>query len=197
VINFKTNQALFRIQTPNGWNSKPHSFAISPGGNYLALSAGEQVVIYELNEGSLVAQFWITSGQGETTDAKGIIFSPDGSALSLLTKWAFNTIRILTWDLKTGNFESDLKREGYELINESHAHKCRPLQWLQDGSGWLVYDQALVDRTTGRIVWKLPFNHCQTWSDGSHTILDAEHVASLLTNQAVKFLKVEPLPRGK
>ena len=40
VWNFKTNKPLYTIKTPDGWSSKPKSFTISPGGNYLGARGG-------------------------------------------------------------------------------------------------------------------------------------------------------------
>lgn len=198
VWNFITNKSLFKIDTPDGWSSRPKAFTVSPTGKNVAIMAGQQIVIYEMDGGKLVGTLPVPRVDGEdNVSPEGVAFSPDGTALSALVKFAFNPPRIVTWDLTTGSFESDLRKPGYAGLKESFGYDTRGIEWLPDSSGWLIYDQTIIERKTGQIIWTIPFDPKRQLEDGPRRILDGEHVVVVSKGRSTKVLRIETMPRDK
>ena len=119
------------------------------------------------------------------------------AALTLLTRFGSNAPRIVTWDMTTGDLESDLRKPGYESFKEVYSYANSPLQWLPDSSGWLVYDQFLVERNSGQIAWTVPFDDQKHWEQGPRKFLDGEYVVIVTKPAREKMLKLEKVPRER
>lgn len=131
-----------------------NSLAISPGGKYLAAlqANGNQMLFVDLDGrkvaksldlGKPASAFWY--------NAKAASFSPDGTELALLLE--SGPLELVLFDLATGKRFPGLRVESKDSGLSATAHHDR-LQWVPDGSGWLIGGSSLVDRNTSQIVWR-------------------------------------------
>ena len=108
---------------------------------------------FDLTSGKLAGDVLLQPKSDPFGGTTGIVFSPDGTEIAVLwrllgKKDQFG--KVMVFDSATG------KRVATHELNdltslESGAHgglDC--IQWVSDGSGWLLYGTLLVDRKTGK-----------------------------------------------
>src|SRR5262249_37292406 len=76
---------------------------------------------------------------------------PDGKQVAGLFEH-FGKHRVLNWDLATGKQVGDHELEPFR----SPFYDGLKFVWSPDGLGWLVNGEAVYDRDSGRVLWKLP-----------------------------------------
>jgi hypothetical protein len=154
------------------------AYAMSPGRSYVAIADGKKIRIFDLAKGAEAGQLtWPGEGPGPVAAA----FSPDGQKLACLFA-SFNQGRLRAWDLATGKLTAE-----HEL-NGDFGGKW-PLQWLPDGSGWLVAGKHVVDHDTGSVLWTVPAAPKKTPA-AQVRLVEPKHLA-LLRGNGVELV---PLP---
>jgi hypothetical protein len=102
----------------------------------------------------------------------------------------------MSFDVKTGK-----KVHSYRIDNEGQPGEypwtrggASTLQWIPDGSGWLLFGHLLVDAQTGAVTRKL--DDPPTWEGNlvERRFLDAQHVTTLTGGGFDKALTILTLP---
>ena len=137
------------------------TFAQSPGGNYLARVSDARLLIYNLAEGELAGDVPVPEGDGEAAEAAGVAFSPDGRGVAALFGGRGRPMRVVTWELKDARVTADFALAGdvrppRERIAAEAAPGIRPIAWLADSSGWLLYGDVAVAGPGGKVLFRRP-----------------------------------------
>jgi WD40 repeat protein len=162
VWDLKTGGELTQFTIPLVFSHKWG--AISPGGRYLAMeqtAEGYHIVFWDLTTGKLAGQFDFQGQKDPWGQASGLAFTPDGEKLAMV--WILGKkpdcfCRLLSWDVSTHKLLHD-HRIGYEISSMPSvwsAGGAKSLQWVPDGSGWLLVGHLLVDAESGAVVGKIP-----------------------------------------
>jgi hypothetical protein len=137
------------------------SVAFTPDGKHFAAINHDKVVVLETSSNKVVgtmASPGKNPGERSTGSdavfvyawAKGMAFSPDGDELALFSTHAVP--RLLVWNTK-GQLVVDTPVPMPQFVGHDNT-----LEWLPDGSGWLV-NGYLFDRATKRVLLsvRVPF----------------------------------------
>ncbi len=133
----------FQTARPTGGRD---SFAISPGGAYLALAERENLDVYEIKTGTLVGQRSFTKANALAPGVcHGLSFSPDGGELAGLF-FGTNGAQLICWDALKGDVVSENAiPKALDALTLS-AYRGHVIDWLGDRRGWLLFGYTLVDR---------------------------------------------------
>ncbi len=127
---------------------KKESVAFSPGGRYLALVSNDpELLVADVTTGTLAARAPIPKGNALYLQPLGLSFSPDGTELAGLFTAAPDT-KLVVWDVVTGKVvvEHVIKGNPKNNVVGAGSYTGRPVEWLPDGSAWLLFGHTLVDR---------------------------------------------------
>jgi S1-C subfamily serine protease len=133
------------------------SFAISPGGKYLVAlkTNGNEMYFADLDERKVLGSVDLGKPDGSFWHtAKGAAFSHDGTELAML--FESGKQELVVFDVATGKRLPGIpvaQREG----GRPPAFHDR-LQWMPDGSGWLVHGVGLIDRNSSALVWAYTYH---------------------------------------
>jgi hypothetical protein len=141
----------------------PRWAAISPGGRYLVMeqtAEGYHIVFWDLTTGKLANTFDFQAKSDQWGQAAGMSFTPDGERLAMLWRlgrqfdsWA----RLFSWEVRTGkqlhNFPIDYVHADIYGLWVAGGTRC--LQWVPDGSGWLLFGHLLIDEQSGAVVRRI------------------------------------------
>lgn len=134
------------------------SLALSPGRKYLALVIpGDSLLrVYDLSAGKAVGEATLPKPKSEGTwKCLGMTFANDGKALA----GAFDVdgkTRVVSWEIASAKVMADHLLDETEGVRRAAGEPGRPVEWLADGEGWLLFGQTLIDRQSGRRIWSLP-----------------------------------------
>lgn len=157
--------------------------AFTQDGSYFAAIAHDRLVVVGTKSGKQAAMATPPGGGplgaiGVFAWAKGLAFSHDGSELALFTTQP--APRLLVWNTK-GQITMDAAVPMPKWVGRDGA-----LQWLPDGSGWMV-NGSIFDRATKRVlVATKPY-----WA--SHTpphMLDQDRVIGAFAGNSTTFKAV-------
>jgi len=162
LIEAKTGTELTKFATAITLNVPP---VASPGGKFLAMAKQDGIAILSTSDASLVGELTTKVPKPDAKpgaflggfSVKGMVFSPDGSLLAAMSDGG-DQARILVWSMKDGKLAHDISLEKI-LFAFFDGPK---LEWLPDGSGWLLNASIVVDRETGKIIWTHPLNHTRS-----------------------------------
>jgi WD40 repeat protein len=198
LYDIATGRKLRQITTPPVQH-EARADALSGGGKYLALKSGDDVLIFDLDQGKQAGQFAIPKGGRSFRE---LAFSPDGKELALLFD-SFTSMRIVTWDLEgnrpgvehrvLGAVVRSLKTPG--TIDGPNIYFGRHLEWLGDGSGWLVRGEVVIDKANGALVWRVPITG-DDWRWDRH-VVGSRHVAKLGGTLDKRTLELLEIRRGE
>lgn len=155
VLEVATGSALKEIPIPPGATSG--KAAVSPGFRFLAVDHGpkEWMVFYDLTRGAAAGR--IPPGEySESVPSFGMRFSPDGTRLAILGSSSSETF-VSVVDLATGKSTRSGSIPGtlvYAVPAFSYSNSPA-VQWLDNGQGWLVYGNVILDAASKRPVWKV------------------------------------------
>ena len=168
--------------------------AFSPGRGYLALVSwhGGGLRVYDLADGQLVGEAPTPKQKGLDVRCFGLAFSADGSELAALFEF-FGEHRVVCWNVADGKMLADFNL-GKE-VQRPTFYASRGLEWLPDRSALLVLGHAIVDRSSGKVVWTLPFDK-QDRKVGPRRFLDNEH-ALVVASRPAMALRTEVIPKDK
>ncbi len=168
-------------------------FALSPTGKYLCVSDGDNVVfVFDLQSAEPVAKIKLPRRAAVSMfTLKELAYSPDGSAIAALLDAGQESLIVVT-DAATGE-QTELPFPG-SLAGVS-SYRGPKLEWLADGSGWLIEGEKLVDRASGRLVWEFER------AAGAQASISRHVVPNGLLHASVKGrareLKFAPFPTAK
>ncbi len=170
------------------------AIAISPGRNYLALASWHDgtLRVYDLNNGQLVGEAPTPKKNRQNVRCFGLGFSPDGTELAGLFEF-FGEYRVVCWNSADGKMLADLDL-GKE-IQRPNFYASKGIDWFPDKSALLVLGHAIVDRSSGKKVWTLPFD-AQNLKVSPRRFLDNQTVL-VVSFQPSMTLKSEALSRDK
>lgn len=177
---------------------KKESVAFSPGGRYLALVSNDPLLLVaDITDGTLAGQAVIPKGSALYLQPVGLKFSPDGTELAGLFTAAPDT-RLMVWDVATGKVVVEHLIKGDPKLNVLGAgsYPGRPVEWLPDGSAWLLYGHTLVDRVHGRPVWNFRGGPGD-FEVGYRVMADNERLLSIVGKTGNHRLEIIPLPWAK
>lgn len=131
---------------------QPHEAAFSPDGRTLAVFTTDQLTVYEAPSGKKLFEWTPARGQyKQLISPSGLAFSPDGRELAALCPLGGPAV-LLCWDVAAGRLADE-----YPVGSTLHAvgvgYRGPAVQWLPDGSGWLLGGHVLYHRAARRIVW--------------------------------------------
>jgi hypothetical protein len=181
VWDIKTNKLVTSINFQLEYDIRWVSF--SPGRNYLvgeeSTNDGYFVYFWDLNTGKLAGKLEIPKPWGISGN---ISFSPDGKEAALLWSQTQGAVaRIVRFDVEKG------ARKGiHELHDEIKpsapgflAGGMRSFQFLADGRGWLVSGHQIVERDSGKVVWKVGSAPGYKLNTADRRFADAYHVTTV------------------
>jgi Leucine-rich repeat (LRR) protein len=144
---------LRQFQTEEHQDSEP--WATSPGGKYLALMCRDAVHLYDLDQGTPAGRI-VAPVSWRSAHHHEMMFSADGKELALLSESNRGT-NIDSWDLVGNRLACSYSIPASTLSRMKTRGKYfgRHLEWLDDGSGWLLRGEVLIDRRTGKAVWQM------------------------------------------
>jgi hypothetical protein len=187
VVDLDTGKTLWSHTAPDGF--VPATLAVSPAAKYIAYLGKKRLYVLHADTGR-------PAGQLDTTEALGaaLSFSPDGKEIAGLY-FESPGGRLMAWDIEKGTVSVDYHLAAGPTFPVGGQFVGGPkIDWLPDGSAWLLADHAIVDRDNGRWVWTL----IQAKNDIgglSPKILDADHALALVGRpMAAKRLEVITLP---
>jgi len=134
-----------------------HSYAISPGGNYLVTNTTNKLFFYDLQTLKLLSQRDLDGAfldpRAKYYSMRAVNFSPDGEQLGLLVTESGQT-EIWIINLKDGQAEREFQVAG-DLSNQfsQPSYSGNNLELTPSGKSFLLYGALLVDRQTQRSVW--------------------------------------------
>jgi hypothetical protein len=163
---------------------------------------GYHMVAWDLTTGKPAGEFAFQGKNDQWGQAAGIAFSPDGEKMAMLWRlgnkpqsWG----RLLCWEVKTGRKLVD-HNIGYELNGiDSLWFKggTTCIQWLPDGSGWLLFGHAVVDYQSGATVAKVGKEPKWDGEIADRRFVDRDHLTSVEGGAFDKKLVLQTLPRTK
>jgi hypothetical protein len=143
----------------------PTRAGFTPGRNYLVMhefddKEGHRLVFRDLRTGKQAGSLQIQEPDNPHGAPAGLAFSRDGKQFALL--WRLNERPdrwgvLMCWDVATGKklLEHDL---GYLVSSMDllwpHGG-ARSIQWLPDGSGWLLFGHLILRREDGTVIRKI------------------------------------------
>jgi WD40 repeat protein len=195
VWDVAAGKPVVEFQTPSGFDRD--SVALSPGRRYLALTLAQKnrLQVYDLTNGRMAGELEMPREGSSDLDCQGMAFSSDGTALAGLFSAAGTTTHLMSWDATTGTLASDFRTEGNDPYGRSSEGQS--LQWIPDGSGWLIANQAIVERRSGQVVWSMPFDPVRPQDRGPRKLLDAGRMVAVGRVRNQKTLQFVPLPGDK
>ncbi len=129
--------------------------AISPGRNLLAAvrQHKNELLLYDLNKGKPIEVISLGKPQGSFWfDCLALQFAPDGTEVAGIFRSSADNMQLRSWNLGTGKNVVDL-RVPSDLGNSAISYPSRALEWMPDGSGWLLWGKSILDRNSGWVVW--------------------------------------------
>jgi hypothetical protein len=143
----------------------PAFVCVSPGAKYIVFQIGQtllghRLIILELATGNVACDISLVGKDEVGGMSFGMAFSPDGKELAMLwnnvgrKKQGFG--KMIVFEAATGKILAS--HELAELTGVdmgSPRDDFQALQWVPDGSGWLLYGLVLMDRQTGKELGRL------------------------------------------
>jgi len=168
--------------------------AISPGGRYLAvISIEPHLVVFDLTTGRKVGEVAFPNAG----NPEGLTFSPDGTELAGVFAPGMDT-KILVWDVAKGEVVVDHLIKGMVKLNTPGGQNIpgHTIDWLPDGSAWLLYSHTLVDRANGRLVWTFRPAPGDIYG-APRVLIDADRMLAVVGPPEARRLEIIPLPWAK
>jgi len=152
IFDIRSGKEICRIDT-EPVNSR-RSYAISPGGSFLAayFRSDQRLEVYDTRNGIRAGTLGVDIGR--YTDSACLVFSPDGKELAC---WFGNDSKtsLQVWDMTSGQRVLTRHFEKHPVEQFGYTgYSGREIDWLADGSGWLLHGVVILDRATGKIVWQ-------------------------------------------
>ena len=159
VWDMDTGQQVKHFEVPFDSSARFEAATVSPGGRYVALVDRLWLHVYDIKEGKCSGRVELPDSEGEAPARRTELrFRSDGSELGALLAGEPHC-RLICWDFATGQVVLETRQQSKSQLRWEHAevtgYQGPWLDWLPDGSGWLMYGHLIVDRKTGQIDGKL------------------------------------------
>jgi predicted Zn finger-like uncharacterized protein len=164
--------------------------ALSPGRRYLALASRkyDRVLLYDLTTGELAGELPLPAG----AKTLGLSFAPDGKQLAGLFQVG-DTKRLLAWNLNAATASARFKLD-QEAVPNVQVYQGPVLDWLPDGSGWVVYGRRIIDAKSGAYYWPIAAKDSD-WTP--RRIFPDSRLAFVNDDRGKRYLAIEPLEKEK
>ncbi len=161
------------VRSFKGENPARAAWCLSPHGRYLAVAHYEDVIVYDIEQGRELARMF-NKWNGKPLPiviCDGLAFSPDGKELA---GSFFGGSQIAVWTVK-----GELKLFAtipncVQFRTDDH----NGLNWLPDGSGWLVGGTNLIRRENLLLTWQLGADDRSMSHDRLSSMVDQHHVVT-------------------
>ena len=194
VWNIQTGKAVREISEHVNYKGR-QCITVSPGQKYLAFAdnSAPKVTIHNLKEARpAVHVSYPNSKSGRKFGCEALVFSPDGSELAGIVKEQ-NEWRLVGWSLEDGQLAINLPLPAsLSQAAGVSSYKGRRLKWLPDGSAWLLYGHALVDRNSGKYVWSIGLG--SVVNSPARKLITNDHLLTVMAPKNAKQLQVVRLP---
>lgn len=158
VWNIATGQEVKQIDIKDVRDRRA-CIALSPGRKYLAVAHEDKVQVFQPLTSEVVGEVPMPKREGfSVSQVKGLAFSADGAELACFVESLNQTSRLVSWKMTGGEVAVDhqfVKRVS-DLVGNTFGYKGNNLEWVPDGSGWLLFGQAWIDYQSGAPVYKIP-----------------------------------------
>jgi WD40 repeat protein len=170
--------------------------AVSPGGNYLVVHSGgdQPLAIYDTRNGVRAGR--LRTKAESYVRPEYLVFSADGKELAGCFREGLG-ILIQVWDMTDGNSAAThLLADDPDRTLGHVSYRGGRLQWLADRSGWLLSGVAVLDRPSGKIVWR-----DQEAIHGREVlprrIVDADRMLAFRKGEGEQTLCLVPIPKDQ
>jgi hypothetical protein len=201
VWDIKTGKRIshfeYEIELSNRW------IGLSSGRNYLAMeensNAGYFFLLWDLKTGKLAGQIRVQTEKEGFGICGGIAFSPDGKEAALLWQQGGGgqLARIQRFDIESG-VKKGMHRLGKEVAQSDPgfmAGGMKTLQFLPDGSGWLLSGHQVIDRETGKATHMVGKAFGLIGNTPDRRFVDGRHVTMVEVKKGGKKLTLLALPK--
>jgi hypothetical protein len=183
VREIESGKLLTSIQFQLEYDIRWISF--SPGRKYLVMEEsnndGYTFMMWDLATGKLAGKIPLQTRAEQFGVCGGISFSPDGKEAALLWALGGKTLaKIMRFDIEKG-----VKKGEHALGSEVKpsepgflAGGMRTFQFLPDGRGWLLSGHQIVERDSGKVVWKVANAPGYKLNTADRRFADGYHVTS-------------------
>ncbi|MBW3541501.1 MAG: hypothetical protein KY476_14635 [Planctomycetes bacterium] len=148
---------------------------VSPGGKYLTMFVGENdnyhVWFYDLAAGDVASRLPTPVPKFGRPQCTDLAYSPDGKELAGIFQMGGDN-ELWIWDMDRGALVTQVKLDD-DFRNMFVSANGPPLQWFPDQQRFLVYGKGILDRGSGKFVFKFP----QDFSDRApRRVVDAKRI---------------------
>jgi hypothetical protein len=196
VRDIKTGMEVCKYTNPLVPHSKWNTF--SGSGRYQFMEqteGGYMFLVWETQTGKLAGEREFQTKQDGWGQAAGLAFSPDGTEMAMLWRLGKKPLwgRLRVFETKSGKklYDHEL---GYDELSSIDSlwfdGGTRCLQYWPGNHGWLLFGHLLLDRETGKVVYKLGKPPNISSAIQNRRFLDGEHI----TNHTNDKLEVIALP---
>ncbi len=191
VFDVNTGQPITKIPVES--IATADRYAISSGGNYLALAGDNRIQMYDLRNGAFAGDLPIDTGKQGYLQIKAIAFSPDGEEIAILVEQSQDMI-LFCWSMKTGaSLAKHVLKQPHPRTHISSSSRHRVIDWLHGGRGWLVQGSAIIDREKGGPVW-VADDGLSSITRGVRRVIDEQRFLVLRGDYNSRTLVTEPIP---
>lgn len=156
AIDFVTGEMVWELANPRMIHER--YAALSPGRRYLASTplSPRGLTVIDLTTGEIAGQKALPEADdfGQSLTPETLAFAPDGAQLAVMQQSLTGT-QISSYALEGGKLSLERVLPG--RLNDTHpasvVYKGPRLEWLSDGSGWMLGGVALLDAESGKNVW--------------------------------------------
>jgi hypothetical protein len=197
VLDAATGKQEQEFTTIRPFGQAHETYAVSPGGAYLALVDLNNLWVYDIKTGTAVGQRALPKKPGTAPICHGLSFSPDGSEIAGLFVAGFEA-QLVCWDAGKGEVVSEIADpQGRPDGNAGMVYRGHTIDWVGDRRGWLLYGYKLADRKNGTVT-ALPKPVVPGGTAARHMI-GPDHAVTLAngTNPGEKLLTVSKFDPDK
>lgn len=140
----------------------PTWVGISGGGKYIVFQIartllGYRLVTIEINTGKAVGDIFLLETNEAQGGSQGIVYSPDGKEFAMLWRVGKKELwgKVMVFDAANGKRLATHDLVDMAGVETDFQGGLDSIQWIPDGSGWLIFGTLLVDRKTGKELGRL------------------------------------------
>ena len=166
--------------------------AVSPGGHDLAIDNGTGVQLIHVRKARQPA----SPPRMRRAARRRSLFRTMARRLPAYSN-SGTQIMLCAWSVSDGKkvLEDKLEEPMYRLYPDAASYRGNPLEWLADGSGWLLYGGVWIDRQNGGPAWV--DSESQSLHRALAHIVDAERMLVVQGEYTSMSLQLVKIPKEK